>query len=126
MLIGALARSLHRYLFDPIEEKGTRLPLNRFEIFLSAVLAFALMVAISLMGGPSKYHRPPWIVVGVIFSILVFSAKRKTILGVALAIVTARAAIGLADPAHFLIFFAITGGCGITSWLLLREGFRQG
>jgi hypothetical protein len=124
MLIGTLARSFHRYLFDPIEERGTRLALNRFEIFLVVLLSLALMVAISLIAGPSKYPHMPWIVAGMIFSILIFSGKRKIILGFALLIVTARAAIGLVRPTHLLIFLIITGACGITSWLLLRDEFR--
>jgi hypothetical protein len=123
MLIGALVRSFHRYLFGPIEERNTRLLLNRFEIFLAIVLAVALMVAISLIAGPFKYPHMPWIVTGIIFSILIFSKKRRITLGVALALVTARAAIGLAN--HFPIFLAITAACGITSWLLLRDEFRR-
>jgi hypothetical protein len=125
MLIGALVRSLHRFLFDPIEERDTGHALNRFDIFLVGLLALALMVAISLIDGPSKYRHMPWIVSGVIFSIFVFSNKRKIIFGAALALVTARAAIGLARPEHFLIFLIFTGACGLASWFLIRDEFRR-
>jgi len=67
MLIGTLARSLHRYLFDPIEKKGTTFLLNRLEFLLTTVLTLALMTAMAYFSGPwDPHNRYRYLAVAVI------------------------------------------------------------
>jgi hypothetical protein len=128
-MLGAWMRTLGRYLFDPIEERGRTLPINRFDLILSCVLALALMAAIAYFSEPwNPHNRYRYLAdVVIIGSILLFSRNRRIISGLAVAFVTMRLVVGgliLRAGTHFLLFLVLTIVGGTVAWWLLRTGMR--
>jgi hypothetical protein len=117
-------RSLSEYLFGPINEKGVTLPVNRFEICLSCVLALALMVAMALVGEPWGRHSRNLLIGVVAITLIVFAItkRRRMVLAIALVLAAARAILGgILGGEHVLLFVSLGVALGIAGWLLSRD-----
>lgn len=117
-------RSLNEYLFDPINDKGTILPVNRFEILLSCILAVALMVAMILFGEPWGHHSRNLLIGVGVTTLIVFSLtrRRRVVLAIALVLTAARAILGgVLMGQHVFLFISLGLALGIMGWLLGKD-----
>jgi hypothetical protein len=102
--------------------RGETLPFTRWDIFLSVILAIALMAAVAYSAEPiGGWSLKRSLLVGatVIF-VLCAAQNRKVAFGCAFALITLRMGIGVLIGPHTLAFVAGTIGAGCAAWLLLR------
>jgi hypothetical protein len=117
------AVSVYRYFFRPVEERGRILPFTRFDILVSALLAVALMAAISYSAEPVHGWtiQRAGIVMIVVVTTIVIAQHRRIVLGCAVGIITWRFIVGLLLGTHPLFMLLGAVLCGTIAWGLLRN-----
>lgn len=116
-------RSVRRFLFAKMEGKRSEtLPFTRWDIFLSVILAIALMAAMAYSLEPQGWTlKSALLVASTVLAVICCAQNRKVALGCAFGLVALRMATGILSGSHFIFFAvgAIAAGCA--AWLCLRN-----
>lgn len=111
------------YFFEPMRDRsGTVLLLNRFDLCVTVVVAFALLAAISYSGDV----RRGWtgLRISVVGTIFIFSGvvtqRPKIVFGCAFLFAALRGVLGILIGTHPSVFLAIATICSFIAWLLLK------
>ena len=114
---------LRRYAFDRIQEDGKTLPFTRFDLFLSIVLAVALMAAASYTAAsPTEWTTfKATAFAGVVLSVSFCAQNRRPVFGGAAGIMALRFAIGLLTGSHLAALVIGATLCAMIAWLFLRS-----
>lgn len=110
------------FIFARIEEKGQILPGTRWDIFLSLILALAMMAAIGYSAQPHGWTVKRGLIVGATAVIVAcFAQNLKVALGGAFCVVASRMAIGLFTGQHAMTFAVGTIAAICGAWTCLRD-----
>ena len=117
---------IRQYFFDDVRDSRGRIPLTRWDVFLSLGLALALGAAV----GYSTAASTGWsvkrgvLVAGTIAFSLGAAQHRRIVITLAFAFIAVRAVFGAvttSNPTHILILMIVAATCALFAWVIGRR-----
>jgi hypothetical protein len=111
-------------MFGPWLDRGTLMIFSRFDLGLSVLTAFTLMLAIAYSDHGWTPHRIT-AVSAILLLVMALAQRRRVVFGCAFAVVTGRFILAIFLGWHALPLAAAAIPCAAISWLLLRGADRN-